>query len=260
MAEGRKAVLQVERRTWDTEEYQRRADERREEEERLEKEVRARSEHRFRACAPAGPRLPDGATGVLGAEGGCRCRKEADGRGHCAARPPQQGSVLTPESSAGSACRTLCPRSCLSLAPVLRFALCPSPTPSLSVYACWLASAPAHTPDKKRDCMKVSSWQRPADRQDGWTDDGCHEQHCSGTAGRFLLFCVRLCGQGEDSRRLILITCSDLLTVGQDSISWLDHINGKKHNRALGMNMRAGTRAILGSCNNEQCVDASESG
>ena len=151
MAEGRKAVLQVERRTWDTEEYQRRADERREEEERLEKEVRARSEHHFRACAlraPAGPRPPDGATGVLGAEGGCRCRKEADGRGHCSARSPQQGSVLTPESSAGSACRTLCPLSCLSLAPVLRFALCPSPTPSLSVYACWLASAPAHTPDK----------------------------------------------------------------------------------------------------------------
>ena len=125
MAEGRKAVLQVERRTWDTEEYQRRADERREEEERLEKEVRARSEHHFRACAPAGPRLPDGATGVLGAEGGCRCRKEADGRGHCAARPPQQGSVLTPESSAGSACRTLCPRSCLS-------STC-SPTCSLSL-------------------------------------------------------------------------------------------------------------------------------
>ena len=59
---------------------------------------------------------------------------------------------------------------------------------------------------------------------------------------------------------MILIPCSDLLTVGQDSISWLDHINGKKHNRALGMNMRAGTRAILGSCNNEQCADASESG
>jgi len=37
---GAKAVLQVSRRTWDTEEYQRRADERREEEERLEREVR----------------------------------------------------------------------------------------------------------------------------------------------------------------------------------------------------------------------------
>ena len=35
-----KAVLQVSRRTWDTEEYQKRADERREEEERLEREVR----------------------------------------------------------------------------------------------------------------------------------------------------------------------------------------------------------------------------
>ena len=52
MAEGRKAVLQVERRTWDTEEYQRRADERREEEERLEKEVRARSEHHFVRAHP----------------------------------------------------------------------------------------------------------------------------------------------------------------------------------------------------------------
>ena len=31
--------VQVSRRTWDTEEYQRRADERREEEERLESEV-----------------------------------------------------------------------------------------------------------------------------------------------------------------------------------------------------------------------------
>jgi U4/U6.U5 tri-snRNP component SNU23 len=24
----------------------------------------------------------------------------------------------------------------------------------------------------------------------------------------------------------------------KDSMSWLDHVNGKKHNRALGMNMR----------------------
>ena len=30
----------------------------------------------------------------------------------------------------------------------------------------------------------------------------------------------------------------------KDSISWLDHVNGKKHNRALGMNMRC-ERATL---------------
>ena len=36
---GGKAVLQVSRRTWDTEEYQKRADERREEEEKIEAEV-----------------------------------------------------------------------------------------------------------------------------------------------------------------------------------------------------------------------------
>jgi len=38
--------------------------------------------------------------------------------------------------------------------------------------------------------------------------------------------------------------CSVCDCVVKDSISWLDHINGKKHNRALGMNMRA-ERATL---------------
>ena len=32
--------------------------------------------------------------------------------------------------------------------------------------------------------------------------------------------------------------CSVCDCVMKDSNSWLDHINGKKHNRALGMNMR----------------------
>ena len=32
--------------------------------------------------------------------------------------------------------------------------------------------------------------------------------------------------------------CNVCECVVKDSISWLDHINGKKHNRALGMNMR----------------------
>mmetsp|Transcript_22912 Transcript_22912/g.46830 ORF Transcript_22912/g.46830 Transcript_22912/m.46830 type:complete len:141 (-) Transcript_22912:260-682(-) len=32
--------------------------------------------------------------------------------------------------------------------------------------------------------------------------------------------------------------CTVCECIVKDSISWLDHINGKKHNRALGMNMR----------------------
>jgi len=57
---GGKAVLQVSRRTWDTEEYQKRADERREEEEKIEAEVRRIALPAFRPmragkqCTPQG--------------------------------------------------------------------------------------------------------------------------------------------------------------------------------------------------------------
>ena len=33
--------------------------------------------------------------------------------------------------------------------------------------------------------------------------------------------------------------CNVCDCIVKDSISWLDHVNGKKHNRALGMNMRS---------------------
>jgi len=133
MAEGRKAVLQVERRTWDTEEYQRRADERREEEERLEKEKE------------------DAAAG----------------------KKPMGGAIV------------------------------------------------------RRDPLNKDRSRAGNDLQ------------IDKMVGRTMVVTsnTALAQQGG-------FYCSVCDCVVKDSISWLDHINGKKHNRALGMNMRA-ERATL---------------